>query len=221
MSETPLSTALHSCEIRWFWPGTCPRAVAAWFGRGDVAPSPAPDEPRADVYVRDSRQVELGIKRRGNKPGYEIKGLLAADCGLALPAPFTGPVQRWCKWTTEALRLADVPTITILKWRRLRKLDLDDPAQAHEVALGKAERLLVADTVLPANGCHLELTELSVYGCGGPERWWTLGLEAFGPPDRVEANLARAVAYWNQVAAPPLGGGLMASYPQWIAEKCD
>src|SRR3982751_1191157 len=35
--------------------------------------------PREDVYLRDDRQAALGIKRRGGRPGVEVKGLVELD----------------------------------------------------------------------------------------------------------------------------------------------
>lgn len=68
-----------SDESRWFWSGSPTERLEEWF-RGkhpDGIPAGGGKERRYD-YLRDPDQDELGIKRRGEKPGVEVKGLVSS-----------------------------------------------------------------------------------------------------------------------------------------------
>lgn len=205
----------NSCELRLFWPESCPSSVASWFHEGAI-PAGGGGAERTDLYLVEAGQLELGLKKRGDRPGYpggfEVKGLLHR-----FPAPFEPALipfapQLWCKWTSRALQLDRLPTIAISKKRRLRKWDLDDAAQVREVALDADEQPEDGGR-RPDKGCQLELTEVTVQG----ERWWTLGFEAFGPQPQVEQNLRRLLGHLARRRGPDWGAAQAASYPEWLA----
>ena len=75
--------------MRWFWSAECPDRFDAWFQAG--SPSPGLSS-REDEYLYERGQRELGIKRRGEKPGIEIKGLVAVLPQPCDPAPFVGAI---------------------------------------------------------------------------------------------------------------------------------
>ena len=80
-----------SAEIRWFWFVNCPDGVETWFRSG---PTPAGGgRAREDEYLHEPRQTELGLKRRGEKPGVEAKGLVAVSSRPSDTIPFVGPVD--------------------------------------------------------------------------------------------------------------------------------
>jgi hypothetical protein len=76
-----------------------------------------------DEYVCDHNQGELSLKRRGEKPGVEVKGLVAPKWGNLTAGPFVGPIDLWTKWTSEVLELRSGWTLPIEKIRWLRKFD--------------------------------------------------------------------------------------------------
>ena len=47
-SQSPVSEAVHSLEVRWIFPGQLEAAVAGWFAR-----FPARTESREDTYLLD------------------------------------------------------------------------------------------------------------------------------------------------------------------------
>jgi hypothetical protein len=63
-------------------------------------------------------------------------------------------------------------------------------------------------------GCNVELARVTV----GGEVWWTLGFEAFGPPRTLQASLRATAGLLAARRPPPLGDGLRASYPAWLAQ---
>jgi hypothetical protein len=196
-----------SAEIRWFVEGDVPAEVARWFR----AWPPGGGETRRDVYLFDPRQLELGIKRRGNKPGLEIKGLVAL-----LPAMGSGSLrgraELWCKWTTLALSFAEAHAVSVDKRRWLRKFDASAPDHLVEIPLDDHE-IPKDGHELPDSGCNVELTEVSVEG--SRVKWWTLGFEAFGPWSIVQSNLQRTLDRLSS-GAPALSEAVSSSYPEWL-----
>jgi hypothetical protein len=64
-----------SAEIRWFWQDDCPANLRRWF---DETPHVASGgELRIDQYLLLTDESEISIKRRGENPDVEIKGLAA------------------------------------------------------------------------------------------------------------------------------------------------
>jgi hypothetical protein len=208
-----------SAEARWFWANNPPKDLTDWFRNGsETYCSAGGGKKRTDVYLNDSSQVELGIKRRGQKPGVEVKGLMAITWGGLAVDPFVGSIELWVKWSSNLLELKTDWTVDVDKQRWLRKFDTTGRCP-QEVRLNSDEDPL-DDNPLPALGCNVELTKVSVSGA----IWWTLGFEAFGTLATVENDL-RAVA--TVLAArkplPEFERGLMESYPTWLskhAEQC-
>ena len=186
-----------SAELRWFWKGAAPAALEHWFTTWGALPQEEP--PRDDLYFVDAIQVELGLKRRDLQGNVEVKGLVRRAKEPVSAGPFSGHVEIWAKWTSPRLRLDPMPSLVVRKVRRLRRFD----AEGREVG---EENL--------KEGCHLELTEVSIHGRDGA--WHTLGLEAYGSLDRVELILALVLRRLAQ--APEFEPGLERSYPKWLAE---
>jgi len=203
-----------SAEIRWFWADAPPPGLEKWFCNATESTCPAGGgEPRRDEYLYDQSQIELGLKRRGGKPGVEVKGLVAAKWGDLTASPFLGPIELWTKWTSEVLELRAGSTVPIEKVRWLRKFDTakqfpeEIPLDSKENPLGNRAR--------PEIGCNVELTRITLRG---NEVWWTLGFESFGNIQTVNKSLD-AVAMTLATRQPPeLGTGLLMSYAHWLKE---
>jgi hypothetical protein len=117
---------LVSAESRWFWNGSAPEHLEEWFrGKHPDGISAGGGKERRDDYVRDQNQDELGIKRRAEKPGVEVKGLVSSRPTSLSAEPFMGPIEIWAKWTSEALRVDPALTIVTRKLRWLRKFDTE------------------------------------------------------------------------------------------------
>lgn len=200
---------LASAEARWFWRDVLPPGLEAWFRSGRIPPGGG--QARTDEYLLDPGQRELGVKLRGGGRGVEIKGLL--EIREALPSPLDTRVQVWAKWTSATLVIDYLPRLAIHKERWLRKYDLTGPAVC-ELALDAREQLRDPAVRRPDQGCHVELVALRV----GDEaaRWWSLGLEAFGPLAVLEEGLLRCVAHLPPLPPDALTGGTDMSYPEWL-----
>lgn len=203
----------NSAEIRWFWPGLPTGKVESWFRSGEFPPSV---KSRKDVYLVDSRQCEIGIKKRGEKEGIEIKGLVAK---IPVPIKF-GTVEAdgelWTKWTIDSLPLDTFTCVTVYKTRWLRKFEITDIVR--EIELGNDEKPLDPKVVLPDQGCNLEFTEISLAEDG--PRSSTIGFEAFGSYKLVETNLRRTLQHLEgSGVVPEFHGGRELSYPAWLTRK--
>lgn len=201
-----------SAEIRWFWHNTPPPTLEHWFRSPDPHGLGAGGgNLREDEYFRDPGQGELGLKRRGGKPGIEVKGLVAADWSTLAAAPFTGRVELWTKWTSEPLKVTS--TILTKKTRWLRKFDT---AGAHptEIELNEEEKPKDG-RALPDLGCNVELTKVELLD---GDIWWTLGFESFGTVNTVAASLQAAAATLAARKPPAINDGIVASYPVWLKE---
>jgi hypothetical protein len=181
-----------SAEIRLFWFDRQPAQLEAWFLDPAVHQSPpAGPEDRTDIYLPDPRQTELGIKTRGEKPGVEIKGLIAKPGATLAFDSYEIPLELWSKWWSEAVAFDTKLGITLHKTRWLRRFDL---------AAGQ--------------GCNVEWT---IVRTGAGETCWTFGFEAFGPLGTLENNLRSSVETINQRNPPPAPGAQALSYPEWLA----
>ena len=145
-----------SAESRWFWNGRAPEHLEEWFclkhPDGILAGG---GKERRDGYIRDPNQNELGIKRRGEKPGVEVKALVSSRSADLSAGPFVGPIEIWSKWTSEALSINPAPTIVTRKLRWLRKFDTGH-SSPREIEVDENEKI---QEPLPHNGCRHRLAD--------------------------------------------------------------
>ena len=84
-----------------------------------------------------------------------------------------------------------------------------------EVPLNDKELPVDAKQPLPARGCNVELTEVTLTN---GDIWWTLGFEAFGGVGTVAEDLHKVATILASEGPPNPSGGLRASYPTWLNE---
>jgi hypothetical protein len=200
-----------TAEMRWFWPEECPPDLKRWFFHS--TPKAGGGRPRCDAYVLQPNGSELGIKRRGSRAGYELKGLVAIlrHSELATLAPHG---ELWCKWYFNDLLLDQNSFMTVQKVRWIRKLDTSGAAIV-EVPLGPDEAPL--DGGSTREGCNLTLTKVQIASVAG--QWWTFCLEASGDVESAPNNLRSAIKYVHSTSFPKLNGALL-SYPGWLSKNC-
>lgn len=185
---------LLSAEIRLFWSDHKPADLEAWFMDVSIHGSP-PDGPekRTDIYLADPKQTELGVKTRGEKPGVEVKGLIATPGDTLEFASYEMPVELWSKWSSESLAFDKKSGIELHKTRWLRRFD---------IASGQ--------------GCNIEWT---IVRTRNGATCWTLGFEAFGPLQIIQQTLRSTVRLMNGRTPPPAPGAVALSYPAWLATQ--
>lgn len=185
---------LLSAEIRLFWSDPQPTGLEAWFmDAANHGSAPDGPEERTDIYLADPNQTELGVKTRGEKPGLEIKGLIAVPGDTLAFASYEIPIELWSKWSSEPLAFDTKTGIQLDKTRWLRRFDI---ATGH--------------------GCHVEWT---IVRTRAGVTHWTLGVEAFGPLPAIQQTLRSTVRAINSRNPPPAPGAQPSSYPAWLAAQ--
>jgi hypothetical protein len=199
-----------SAELRWFWRGRCP--VNDWFFKSGLPPGGGLS--RVDKYATPRRAADISIKRRGDKPEFEVKGLVTTRRIPELE-PLAPHIEIWCKWssTIPGLNLRDEVAVTKTRW--LRKFDTSKYVRS-EIPLDANEKPNQGYS-LPAQGCNVELTEVQMLGRSGA--WWTLGFEAFGDLDSVPTNLTLTVLPEKPALVGVVASGEFLSYPAWLLAR--
>jgi len=202
---------LESVEVRWFLEPSdpCVAPINAWLGQ---VPIDTKELERADYYFRTATPA-IGVKYRTSKKGarFETKYLVGALPGVTLGGQIVGDIERWNKVsvdvTNDPRAAGDERWVTVFKERRIQKF--------HHSAEGARK---AAPEEYPAAGCGLEWTRLKVEHDGTRREVWTMGLEAFGPPevllDALQTTLRVAL---REVPDLRLGRERSLSYPTWLA----
>ena len=203
---------MTSAELRWFWRGRCPQPVYDWFFKSGLPPGGG--QSRVDRYIPQRGEPDISLKRRGDKPDFEVKGLVTTRRSPELE-PLAPHIEIWCKWscTIPGLKLTDEVAVTKTRW--LRKFDTSKYVRS-EIPLGANEKPTPGYS-LPAQGCNVELTEVEMAGHAG--RWWTLGFEAFGDLESVPTNLTLTVLPEKPLLLRIMGSGAFLSYPAWLRAR--
>jgi hypothetical protein len=149
-----------SAECRWFTDNrTVGESLKTWFLNPAIhGQSGRADDHRADCYLLDPGQKELGIKRRGSNSGVEIKGLVYVDHTPLRCGSLTACIERWAKWTSATLDLAAFRTVAIRKTRWLRTFDTSNGEAAEIQIDGNKQSATNQDPL--TQGCNVEVTEI-------------------------------------------------------------
>jgi hypothetical protein len=198
-----------SAEIRWFWRDDCPANLRRWFY--ETPPAPGGGQLRIDQYLLLNHETEISMKRRGESPDVEMKGLVARLRNER--DSFAPHVELWCKWRIEASALDISDKVIVRKVRWLRTYDASGAAIA-EIPLQLDERPL-GGAALPQHGCNVEITKVLLDG--DSRQWWTLGFEGFGDLHSALVNLQRTVEFLVSRSFPLPSCGEFLSYPSWLA----
>jgi hypothetical protein len=144
---------------------------------------------------------DLGVKVREGRLEVKRRTSVVGDERWAVPV--AGVVETWSKRGFELDSGARPPDwIAVRKKRRL---------VTFRVSAGRVVR--AGRVGARSHGVGVELTEVTVRGV----RWWTLGLESFGPGESARIEALRKVAAHVFAAEPP-ALPLVASmgYPGWL-----
>jgi hypothetical protein len=195
-------------EVRWFYRGTLPPDVLAWFQQGarcSVDPSQ-----RVDHYLRVAGGDSVGIKLREGR--IEVKQRHRQAGVVRFHERVAGTVEHWRKWSFPLAGLNDCLAsiahpasgwIGVYKKRRLQRYQI----------MGDGNLVTISTEHYPNQGCDLELTDVRAAGL----KWWTMSFEAFGDEGALRENLALATESILGIADPPvleIEGSF--GYPKWL-----
>ena len=200
---------MPTAEVRWFFGGSIPAAIARWFCRGSLLDKAAP---REDHYLLFPAPLGLNVKLREGR--LEVKSRVGEPGLRTFATDITGNVELWEKRIGGDAAVAEFEKlrsnaphlwIAVGKERTLRTFSLEGDSM-HEVAAGK---------VFLANGCNAELTKITVEGAA----YWSFGFEAYGEPSRVEAHLQKVAGHIladSHRPSYPFPAANSRSYPEWL-----
>lgn len=205
LSESPVTEAVRTLEVRWIFPGRLESAVAGWFGR-----FPAGTESREDTYLLDPPLPGLSVKIRGGG-ALEVKAYRGSAGILKVEGRACGYVEAWQKWSFPFSPLSqdgDRPG-----WRPVRK-------RRRTSGFSSAGRQIAASAAGPRPKplCEVELTAVRTRG----RDWWTLGFEATGPAGLLRGELEAAAALVFAQALPGRtepGLDESRSYAGWLGQR--
>jgi hypothetical protein len=188
-----------SAEVRWFDSEPLPEDLRLWFQRR----CPMADENRrTDSYLVLPGSTVVGVKLREGR--LEIKAQREPAREVRYPNGVAGRADGWIKLSLETSIESNGPSLVhVNKHRRLQCYSLD---AGHPTLLAAGGH--------PSEGCFCELTALEV----GDRKFWTLGLEAFGSAEHVDAILAATANYVfaPEVCPKPLQTEMSFAYPAWL-----
>jgi hypothetical protein len=199
---------IPTTEVRWFHQGSVPPEFVTWFHGGVWRPTEA--TARTDYYLHLADGDGLGIKlRQGQlqiKQRHKVHGL------VRLHQQAVGKVESWRKWSFGLTRPTDQVTssltpvstwVGVRKQRQLLKWQIMHQASFKAVPVDEQ----------PEEGCGLELTRIDV----GGQRWWSIGIEAFGQAASLYENLILTARHTLGSSAPPtLSAEASFGYPEWL-----
>jgi hypothetical protein len=192
----------RSLEVRWIFAGPLPAAMAGWIGR-----FPVETVALEDAYLVDPHLPGLSVKVREGR-ALEVKVYHGSPGLIEVPGRARGRLEAWQKWSFPCGPIGrggdQAGWRTVGKRRRISRFSWDGRS-AGVSAPGPGKK----------PGCAVELAEVRSSGAG----WWTLGLEATGPPAMLRGQLEAAAALVFGRALPDeleLGLDDCMSYAQWL-----
>ncbi len=215
-----------TAEVRWFYKGTMPSEIHAWF-QGRHLPPPEAQPPRVDRYLRITDSESLGVKLRGGgqTPRLEIKQRVSdspfSTQVAQLHPGVAGVVEHWRKWS-QPLAESHWDPVPATSWIRVRKARL-----MHTFHVTGDEIVHVRGNMGPVSvpGCELELSTINAAN----QTWWSLCFEAFGEdadvkPIKLYETLLRVAKHVFTAYGPSLPTGIVSldiqnsyGYPRWLA----
>ena len=199
---------LPTVEIRWFIKGEIPDLLLDWFNglKGD----PTIMSQRTDYYLC-MPDTGIGIKiREGlieHKQRSDGMGELWSD------GVHSGAIEQWEKWSfplddTGAMhKMLDTYPESwqgITKKRSIRILDFDEKNRIRNTSY----------EALKETACGWELTELIIEG--SPDKWWTMGFEAFGDIQKLKQTLLKVCDHVLKESPTGFNASNSFAYPEWI-----
>lgn len=202
---------LTTTELRWFYRGTLPPAIADWFAADTLGEYLQTPEERSDVYLYVPECEYLGIKLRQKR--LEIKLRKAELGGWQFGDNLHGKAEKWVKWscedsTGETLLPPDVlkkaPWVSVKKVRQQRKYQISQNGSIQPVPLNESI----------TEGCNVEITQLTIK----ENDWWSLAFEAYGEDANLIDNL-KTVLNWmlKNYTNSPLQIDNSFAYPKWLS----
>ena len=198
-----------TAEVRWFYEGTIPAGVEAWFQRFERELYAQP--PRTDSYLYPT-DAALNVKVREGR--LEIKRRDTQGTATVFNPRVEGYVERWRKWgfvlaSGEAGKVFDATDTLRIDVRKTRWM--------HSYRFDETGRIRPASVAeVSPSGCEVELAHIEAAGQG----WWSLCFEAYGDETSLADLLLRTAQYMFAHGDPPaLDLGHSVGYAGWLLKS--
>jgi len=196
----------HTLEARWFASPPLPPALRDGFDALGLVKTRS----QTDLYL-PTEDASLNVKLRDGH--VQIKRRLSGPFQKALAPHATGNLEHWTKWsfplaTERAALWDDDPT------------DLWVPVQKtrHQLAVPPSEQTALADTLPTAPPATLNAEVTTVEA--GPDKAWTLCVEAEGPtPSLSDTLLAAAPRLLDGLSSVSLSPDQSYGYARWLQQR--
>lgn len=191
----------QTAEVRWFFEGSLPAAVARWFGA--LGPAPQQELPRTDQYLLPTGPA-LNVKLREGHA--EAKRRDGDGRAVRLHDGAEGVLEHWRKWSFPLAEAAAVPDdacwLAVHKMRWMRRYRLAEDRTLREV---------IGTGAAPERMCEVEVSRIEVVG----RAFWSLCFEASGP-DAAATLLRAAAQVFGEVLPLPLPAEASMGYPAFL-----
>lgn len=198
-TDITVTEGVRSLEVRWIFPGQAVTALARWFERFRAGM-----ESREDSYLASPQLRGLSVKVRGRQ-ALEVKVYRGSPGILEVACRARGHIESWHKWSFPCFPVSQdgavagwTPVHKRISWISLAngKVRMPSPGPGGEPA------------------CKVELTEIHTRD----EPWWTVGLEATGPPRLLRRELELAALMVARVLPDgiDLDTDHSRSYAEWL-----
>lgn len=200
----------HSAELRWFVPGELPGKVLGWFSAVAL-----PQEHRVDEYLALPGATCVGVKLRGRSI-LEMKARTSDPELWSHGNDVTGRRDSWVKWSCPVPDIGEMRAAILAREDTVVAVRKSRMIRQFAYVAGASNE--VSGAARPAEGCNVELTEISIEDLSSERLYWTLGLESFSSRDRVSQVLtATASTFFSASPCPVrLTADASLSYPEWI-----
>jgi hypothetical protein len=198
---------LETAEVRWFFEGTTPSALRAWFLGldGDLNA----EAPRTDHYLLIQQTDALGIKFREGR--IEVKQRSRSPERSAFGQDQSGSLEHWRKWGFPLASVGEhqASLETLDAWIAVTKT-----RWVRDYRIGPLGTLLPLERPdLSIAACSVELADVQALDTDA----WTLAFEATGPAVTLAAtleNVARQIL--NSLEDRSLVAKNSYGYPRWL-----
>ncbi|HMB93620.1 MAG TPA: hypothetical protein VKP65_22400 [Rhodothermales bacterium] len=195
---------IASAEVRWFYRGSPPDAVSAWFDLLD----PHAEPPRTDWYLRPT-DAAMNVKWREGQ--MQPKRRDAPGEAITFAENIHGLIERWRKWSIALQKEGPADFSREPLWQPVTKSRLMRTFQRD------GDRRIVpvpapADDY-PDVGCQVELARLETEA----EVWWSLCFESFGLEVQLRDLLVETATHVFSNGMPPtLDLSHSSGYAEWL-----
>lgn len=205
-------------ELRWFFEGSAPTKVSAWFEQLSGGADLIKVKERTDVYFLVEGHEEFGVKLREGKLELKWRTLLAPF--MTIDEKHSGKQVEWRKQGWECADHSEIeklflspqlggPRYAVKKLRHQRKYSVNyaENRGLTPVGFGKP---------YPDKAVLIELTHLT----SEDGTAWTLGFDGIAAPERVDKVLLLAAdELLKDYPGPSLSVDAWAGYPRWLLSK--